>query len=250
LFLNSRKKLGIFIVGGFSLLAGLVLVLTATVGGAPTRAGDLPAEPSPFTVSTPANGTGYTFNALVTTSVAQGSTYQLQLSRGSHYVQQSAPVLSWNGTAPGGASIRQGYSNGQPFSPTGGIYCWEITVGSSNISASNFTLTYPLYSIATVPASGTGWALIANAGPQGNGQSWFFRIQLNAGYTNSPNPTVTVSPASNAGVVTASKSGNIITYTIPSITGNITSINVGVAIANNYTVVKPPESGAGWVLVP
>ena|GEM_PF-6105002 len=48
MFLNSRKKLGIFFVGGFSLLAGLILIVTATVGGAPARAGDLPSEPSPI----------------------------------------------------------------------------------------------------------------------------------------------------------------------------------------------------------
>jgi len=46
LFLNSRKKLGIFFVGGFSLLAGLILIVTATVGGASARAGDLPGEPN------------------------------------------------------------------------------------------------------------------------------------------------------------------------------------------------------------
>jgi len=46
LFLNSRKKLGIFFVGGFSLLAGLILIVTATVGAKPARAQSSPAEPS------------------------------------------------------------------------------------------------------------------------------------------------------------------------------------------------------------
>ena len=38
MFLNSRKKLSLFLLGGFSLLAGLILIVTATVGGTALRA--------------------------------------------------------------------------------------------------------------------------------------------------------------------------------------------------------------------
>ena len=49
MFLNSRKKLSLFLLGGFSLLAGLILIVTATIGAQPTRAGDLPSPAQPST---------------------------------------------------------------------------------------------------------------------------------------------------------------------------------------------------------
>jgi len=58
LFLNSRKKLGIFIVGGFSLLAGLVLVLTAVVGKNDLRAAGEPSTHTHYVTLDPNGGTG------------------------------------------------------------------------------------------------------------------------------------------------------------------------------------------------
>jgi len=58
---KQQKKLTLFLLGGFSLLAGLILIVTATVGGAPARAGDIPtpAEPSPMSqITTTMLGTG------------------------------------------------------------------------------------------------------------------------------------------------------------------------------------------------
>jgi len=81
---------------------------------------------------------------------------------------------------------------------------------------------------ASLPSTGTTTVT--------HGGSYSFTIQLQTGYTNSANPTVTVAPTGVSGTITTSKTGNNITYTIPNITGNITSITIGNATINSYTL--------------
>jgi len=45
LVLKQRKRLGLYLVSGFALLAGLILILTATMGATPTRAAEAPSTP-------------------------------------------------------------------------------------------------------------------------------------------------------------------------------------------------------------
>jgi len=57
---KQQKKLTLFLLGGFSLLAGLVLIVTATIGAKPARAGDLPSSAGSTITFNKQGGTGGT----------------------------------------------------------------------------------------------------------------------------------------------------------------------------------------------
>ena len=78
------------------------------------------------------------------------------------------------------------------------------------------------YTVSTEPAAKVN-----------HGDDVTFSITLDEGYTDSAAPTCT---ATNAGTVTSSKDGDVITYTVPNVTGN-TTITLGDADINTYTIV-------------
>ena len=57
---KQQKKLTLFLLGGFSLLAGLILILTATLGAKPARASDLPSPVGSTITFDKQGGTGGT----------------------------------------------------------------------------------------------------------------------------------------------------------------------------------------------
>jgi len=109
LFLNSRKKLGIFFVGGFSLLAGLILIVTATIGAKPARANDIPtpAQPTPMSEITLASlGAG----TVVVDQTNSSSTYTLKA--GYIYKFEVWGAQGGNGGNNGGTGGRGSYAMG------------------------------------------------------------------------------------------------------------------------------------------
>ena len=55
---KQQKKLTLFLLGGFSLLAGFVLILTATIGAQPARASAEPTTHTHYITLNPNGGTG------------------------------------------------------------------------------------------------------------------------------------------------------------------------------------------------
>ncbi|MBQ6165121.1 MAG: InlB B-repeat-containing protein, partial [Clostridia bacterium] len=92
----------------------------------------------------------------------------------------------------------------------------------------------------TFNKNGTGYTNTTPASTVTHGGSVSFTVTLSTGYTNSANPSVT---ATN-GTVSASKSGNTITYTVSNITA-ATSISVGAATINSYGVTFN-KNGTGY----
>ena len=113
---------------------------------------------------------------------------------------------------------------------------------------------YTVRTVANVAASGTGWSR-ATQTPASVvcGASTTFSITLDEGYiytTSAQMLAVTsVLPTTARASVFAYRQGATITFVINNITANITSITVGAATLNSYTITGPPESGIGWTLI-
>ena len=107
MFLNSRKKLGIFFVGGFSLLAGLVLIVTATIGAKPARAGDLPSS-EPNAGNTP-------MNQITTTMLGTGTVVVDQTNSSNTYTLKAGYIYKfevWGAQGANGRNATDGVSGG------------------------------------------------------------------------------------------------------------------------------------------
>ena len=146
------------------------------------------------------------------------------------------------------------YSGSNQLTP-GGSYTAGVTspmnsyVVTEGVSGPLSSVTYDLnwtinnYAVTT-NFNTTGYTVTTPAASNvDHGSSVSFAITLSTGYTNSAAPTCT---ATNAGTVTTAKSGNVITYTVPNVTG-ATTVTLGAATLNNYSVTFNP-GGTGYTV--
>ncbi|MBQ6165074.1 MAG: InlB B-repeat-containing protein, partial [Clostridia bacterium] len=131
------------------------------------------------------------------------------------------------------APTREGYTfNGWYTDPA--CAAADKVNGATYTPAGNKTLyadwTLNTYNI-TFSADGTGYTYTAPAATVSHGGSVSFTVTLDAGYTQSGDPSVTAT----GGTVTSVKEGDTVTYTVSNITAD-TTVTVGAATINSYTV--------------
>ena len=170
---------------------------------------------------------------------------------------------TWQGTEEWTAIDRdygEDYTPGNPTPPTGyhftgwtlkssddeaepngtfenGTYLFGPADGALDILEANYEINN--YAV-TLNSDGTGYTVTtAPAANVNHGSDVTFAITLDEGYSNSEIPACT---ATNADTVTSSQSGNVITYTVPNVTG-ATTITLGGATINTYNVTVTAGTG-------
>ncbi|MCR5689461.1 MAG: InlB B-repeat-containing protein, partial [Clostridiales bacterium] len=147
-----------------------------------------------YAVTFSKNGTGYT-NTTPATSVNHGGNVSFTVTLATGYTNSPNPtVTATNGTVSASKS-----GNTITYTVSNITSATSISVGAATINS---------YAVS-FSKNGTGYTNTTPATSVNHGGSVSFTVTLATGYTNSPNPTVT---ATN-GTVSASKSGNTITYT-------------------------------------
>jgi len=177
---KQQKKLTLFLLGGFSLLAGLVLVLTATIGAQPTRAGDLPSPVGSTITFDKQGGTGGTSSLFVEQNTLLRNNiegyhggavpingfvaptkvgykflgYFIDTTFSFQLITQNG---MWNFDWSEG-ELRHYYDDGKNNTVfIDDDYCWSLTY---NITVYAKWEQLPGHTVALPPQSGTGWVLI------------------------------------------------------------------------------------------
>ncbi|MBQ7597844.1 MAG: hypothetical protein IJU56_04620 [Clostridia bacterium] len=171
--------------------------------------------------------TGYTVTTQPASTVNHGGTVTFAITLADGYTNSAVPSC----TATNAAAVTT--------SKSGNVITYTVPNVNGDTTISLGAAALNSYTVAQ-DFNGTGYTVsTAPAATVNHGGSVTFAITLADGYTNSAAPTCT---ATNAAAVTTSKSGNVITYTVPNVTGD-TTISLGAAALNSYTVIFEDKDG-------
>ena len=202
------------------------------------------ADINRYDIAVIADGTGYviTSNPSGMDVVDHGGSATLEITLNEAYSDSAIPSVTVKNaedeTIGSVTGVKNGDSNVITYTVSNITDDIIVTVGPADINRYNVTLV----------ADGTGYTVTQD--PTGvnvvnYGGSVVAKLTLDAAYTNSAIPSVTVKNAADQNIGTAipSRDGSEITYTVYGITDNVT-VTIGPAVINTYVITVQTGEGA------
>jgi len=147
---KQQKKLTLFLLGGFSLLAGLILILTATVGKNDLWAAEIPNQSSYTIANVTINDPRHSMHTPPPATVAYGGSFSFRLNWNTTTDYSIASITTLLAGACELYSISSPSVNGTTLRE----YSFRNVTGNiTHIIVGDYTIALP-------PQSGMGWTLV------------------------------------------------------------------------------------------